>query len=521
MTDTFAFKDLTQPELERLSERIALAVAPGDAVLLEGDLGAGKTTFARALIGALSAGDAGDIPSPTFALVQTYDTTRIPVAHYDLYRLTSPDELVELGTDGHLDVGIAIVEWPERAGGAFAASALRISFADGTAADRRDIAVAAFGAAIGRLERVMALHGFLDTAAWPLAETHLAFMQGDASSRRYARISRPDGRKAIIMDSPRRPDGPPIRDGKPYSVLAGLAEDVTPFVAMALALHNAGASVPKIYARDLDQGFLIIEDLGDKVFTGEVQRGAAQAELWTKAVNVLVSLQEHPAPQAIAIGAGVTHRIPVLDTDVLSIEAELLLDWYVPAVTGRPATALSRQAFAKAWAPVFDRLTRMPRTWVLRDFHSPNLIALPDRDAPRDVGLIDFQDALLGPEGYDLVSLLQDARVDVPPDLEARLFKHYVSERQRRHRAFAFDEAELVFAYAALGAQRNTKILGIFARLALRDGKRQYLAHIPRIWSYLERDLEHDSLAALKSWYDEWLPADVRRHTIDGPTRAA
>jgi hypothetical protein len=154
-----------------------------------------------------------------------------------------------------------------------------------------------------------------------------------------------------------------------------------------------------------------------------------------------------------------------------------------------------------------------PKTWLLRDFHSPNLIALNDRKPPRDVGIIDFQDAMIGPAAYDLVSLLQDARVDVPEELEKPLFSQYVAAVSARDPAF--DRAEFTFSYAALGAQRNTKILGIFVRLAMRDGKRQYLAHLPRIWGYLERDLQHDDLAPLRAWYDENLPRSLRAEALN------
>jgi aminoglycoside/choline kinase family phosphotransferase len=157
---------------------------------------------------------------------------------------------------------------------------------------------------------------------------------------------------------------------------------------------------------------------------------------------------------------------------------------------------------------VFDGLERQPVGWVLRDFHSPNLIWLPERGGIRRVGLLDFQDAQRGSAAYDLVSLLQDARVDVAEALEKTLLAHYC-EAVRRHQPH-FDEAEFIFAYNALGAQRSTKILGIFVRLAHRDGKQQYLAHLPRIWGYLQRNLRHVTLAPLAAWYEKHFPMSVR-----------
>ena len=172
----------------------------------------------------------------------------------------------------------------------------------------------------------------------------------------------------------------------------------------------------------------------------------------------------------------------------------------------------ARDDFNSIWAAIFTRVLQSPKGWVLRDYHSPNLIALDQRAAPRDVGIIDFQDALIGPEAYDLVSVLQDARLDVSAALEAQLLDRYTS-RAAQH-GDGFDAAHFRFTYASLGAQRNTKILGIFARLAKRDGKRQYLAHIPRIWGYLERDLAHPDLAHLAAWYTRYLPPDVRRRAL-------
>ena len=187
---------------------------------------------------------------------------------------------------------------------------------------------------------------------------------------------------------------------------------------------------------------------------------------------------------------------------------ELLIDWYWQAVHGGPAPADARAEFLALWDAPFAMLGALPPAWVLRDYHSPNLLWLPERESVARVGIIDFQDAMRGPPAYDLVSLLQDARVDVPPDLEAHLLDHYCAGAGARQTGF--DRDAFAFAYAALGAQRDTKILGIFARLAKRDGKPHYMRHNSRLWRYLERDLAHPQLSALKSWYDRHLPADAR-----------
>ena len=184
----------------------------------------------------------------------------------------------------------------------------------------------------------------------------------------------------------------------------------------------------------------------------------------------------------------------------MTIETELLSDWLWPFATGQDMPGPLKADYKALWASLIDALQALPTGWALRDFHSPNLIWQPQHTGLARVGVIDFQDAMQGPLAYDVVSLLQDARVDVASILEQRLLAHYCAAA--RNLGPGFDEDGFRFAYAALGAQRNTKILGIFARLAVRDSKPQYVAHMPRIWGYLRRCLQHPQLAALKSFYD-------------------
>jgi hypothetical protein len=486
---------LSETALGRLAEDLAFAARHGDLITLCGNLGAGKTTLARALIGALANGAREEIPSPTFTLVQTYATARMPVAHFDLYRLSLPSELDELGLDLALQQGLALVEWPERAGGILPHDRLELLLEDDGDDAMRRITLTGHGDWERRLSRLLAMRDLMVDAGVENEDCALHYLQGDASVRRYGRLVCPQ-RSVILMDWARQPDGPAIRNGLPYSRIAHLAEGVRPFVAVAAALRTAGLGTPEIYAQDLDSGFLLLEDLGNRVFASEVETGAAdQEELWRAATDALISLRASSPPESL----------PAYDHGALGIEVELIIDWYWPALYGTPAPEEARSSFLSAWTAVFDRLSLLPRGWVLRDYHSPNLLWLPERAGLARVGVIDFQDAMHGVPAYDLVSLLQDARVDVPPELEARLFDHYCAGVLRAERGF--DRDAFAFAYAALGAQRNTKILGIFARLAKRDGKPQYLRHIPRLWRYLERDLGHPELGALKDWYDRYMPA--------------
>jgi hypothetical protein len=207
----------------------------------------------------------------------------------------------------------------------------------------------------------------------------------------------------------------------------------------------------------------------------------------------------------LPVASGQEHAIPPYDIEAMTIEVELLLDWYMPHIVGHSPSGSSRATFASLWKAALEPVIAAPATWVLRDYHSPNLIWLPGREGIRRVGLIDFQDAVLGHPAYDLVSLLQDARIDVPEDLELKLLGHYA--RQRKAADSAFDMGGFARAYAILGAQRATKILGIFARLDRRDGKPQYLRHLPRIQRYLARDLAHPVLSDLKVWYETVTPS--------------
>jgi tRNA threonylcarbamoyl adenosine modification protein YjeE len=505
MTFTWKVEHARKSDLRCLAELLALALQRGDCVALHGDLGTGKTTLARALVCALLNKADAEVPSPTFSLVQTYETARFPVAHFDFYRLTGADEARELAFEEAVANGVVVVEWPERAEELLLADRLDVRLSETSDPAARGVALEGHGRWQDRTARLAAMGSFLQTAGW--WGGHIRYLQGDASTRRYARLEHV-GRRAVLMDAPRQPDGPPIRDGRPYSRIARLAEDAGPFIAIARALRNAGLSAPEIYAHNLDQGLVLFEDLGDRVFALELESGTPQALLWQAAVDVLVHLLHSGIPTTLLLADGSRHTLPVFDRDVLQVETELLLDWYWPALRGGPVPTAARAEFSDLWKHVFDQLLALPTSWVLRDYHSPNLLWLAERTGIERVGVIDFQDAVQGHPAYDLVSLLQDARLDVPAEIETTLFDHYC-------RAIAavqpdFDRATFSFAYAALGAQRNTKILGIFARLACRDGKGQYLRHIPRIWRYLERNLAHVALRPLRQWYDRNFPQNAR-----------
>jgi aminoglycoside/choline kinase family phosphotransferase len=246
----------------------------------------------------------------------------------------------------------------------------------------------------------------------------------------------------------------------------------------------------------------MLEDLGAEPVVAGDPPAPVEAR-YAAAVDVLVALHGQQLPSVLPVATGLDYGLPAYDLEAFLIEAELLLDWYLPrANVALPDEA--RAEFVALWKQALRPVLADQPTWVLRDFHSPNLLWLPERSGIGRLGLLDFQDAVMGPAAYDVASLLQDARVDVAEDFEITQRRRYI--RARRHADSKFDAEGFESLYATVAAQRASKILGIFARLDRRDGKPQYLRHMPRVWTYLRRSLAHPALAALRAWYDAHVP---------------
>lgn len=310
----------------------------------------------------------------------------------------------------------------------------------------------------------LAAHGWGDAQILPLA--------GDASFRRYFRVVGA-GRQAVLMDAP-----PPH-------------EDPRPFIAVAEYLCGEGLSAPVILARDLDRGLLLIEDFGN-VRLRETADDApdTEADHYAGVTDLLVHLHARP-PMA---------GLPVHGLAQWLDEVMLFTDWYCPALD----LEVDRDAFRAAWETVLGPVEAdgLPRVTVLRDYHAENIMLVPGRDGIAHYGLLDFQDALVGHPAYDLASVLEDARRDVTPAVEAAMLDRYVAATGQGEAFRA--------AYWALAAQRNTRILGVFVRLWKRDGKEGYRRFQPRMWGLLERDLAHPALAAVRQWFDANVPASKR-----------
>lgn len=314
---------------------------------------------------------------------------------------------------------------------------------------------------------------FLARAGWDKADRRV--LAGDASPRRYDRLTRSAPPfSAVLMDAP------PEKD-----------EDIRPFLTVGAFLSRHGLGAPEIFAHDAALGLILLEDLGDDLFARVCARTPADEPiLYQSAVDVLLTLHsiaEKP-------------DLPAYDHAVLLREARLLTDWYLPAATGKQVTLSLHQEFSDLVTAACGDVAKARNAVVLRDYHAENLLWLPPRPGVKNVGLLDFQDALLGHPAYDLVSLLEDARRDTPKDLQSAMLGRYID-------AAGCDPETFKRAYAVLGAQRNLKIIGIFCRLALRDGKAGYLDLIPRVWAHLRHDLEHPALNELGKWVDANVPA--------------
>ena len=328
-------------------------------------------------------------------------------------------------------------------------------------------------------DRAAALAEFLQRSGWGRAERrHLA---GDASDRRYERL-RLGAATAVLMDNP-----------------PGGADDPAAFAAMSRHLRGLGLSAPAILAQDLDQGFLLLEDLGDDLYARLLSADPArEAQLYAAAVDVLLHVQAHPAPPGL----------PSLSAAEWTAAAGLVLDGYVHAslpAKGQPDASPQARDLRGALQAALTAHADGPRVLILRDYHADNLLWLPGRSGLARVGLLDFQLGQMGQPGYDLVSLLQDARRDVDPGTETAMISRFAAATGKDPEAFAAH-------YATLGAQRALRILGVFARLCLVAGKPRYLALIPRVWGQLQRNLAHPALADLRAVCDPVLPEPTPQH---------
>lgn len=471
MTTKLVLDLAAEADTTRLGRALSSVLQGGDCVLLDGPIGAGKTHLARAFIRA-RLGEAEDVPSPTFTLVQTYPADP-EIWHADLYRLTHTDEVVELGLDDAFASAICLIEWPDRLGANLPADPIRLSLepsgegrrATLTFGGRPDLA-ATLLQDLQKQQRAAATHDFLTHAGW--AEATRSPLAGDASTRRYERL-RLQNAAAVLMDA-----------------APGGVDSVADFSKIARHLHTLGLSAPLILAEDAAQGFMLLEDLGDGLYPRQIATDPAlELPLYQAATDVLLHLQSAPPPPGL----------PNHSANAWAEAAALVIDFYRKVVRG---DADGRDAFTASLNAALICHADGPRVMILRDYHAENLLWLPKRQDLARVGLLDFQLAQMGQPGYDLVSLLQDARRPVPLAVEAAMIARFAKAR-------GLDPDQFQTAYATLGAQRALRILGIFAKLA-QQGKPRYIAMIPQVWEQLQRNLAHPALSDLRAVCARWLP---------------
>ena len=359
-------------------------------------------------------------------------------------------------------------------------------------------------------DRSQDLEYFLTCSGWTDAER--VPLTGDASTRRYIRLKR-RGETALLMDQPQNAETPAAaanatpeeRKALGYNAVARLAgADCGRFIAAADYLRATGLSAPAVYTRDTLLGFVLIEDLGDELFADALAKGANEKQLYQAAAEVLATLHAKPAPSVLPPDLA----LHAYDETALLAEVELLTEWFFPVALGRAASPDETEEYFSLWREALAPHLSSPPVFVHRDYHAQNLLWLPQRRGAARVGLIDFQDAVAGAKAYDMISLIEDARRDVPPEIARATVTHYLDVM--RAQGTPVDEEALAREMAVFAAQRNTKIAGIFARLFRRDGKPRYLSYLPRVWSYLAADIAHPALAALKSWYDRAIPPEAR-----------
>jgi len=486
------FQNCDESEVEAIASDLAHVARAGDIFTLTGDLGSGKTHFCRAFIRHLTGVDDLEVPSPTFLISIEHKTEgKPPVNHMDLYRISDASELDELGLDEIIETGIMMIEWPAKAIPLLPPDRLDIEI-EIVDQSTRNLTVTTSDELVQRFGRSLQIGEFLRHHT-PLAYTRKPFA-ADASARNYELIEI-GGKSFILMDAPHAPDGPPVKNGLPYSRIAHLAEEVRNFVIIARLLRTRGFYAPEIYAEDFENGLVLLEYLGSELIIASDRKPIAAR--YIESGHLLSKLHarnwEHTGQNA----GNDSDQIPAYDQSAMLIEVELLTDWYLK--DGHyTATQNDVEEFIKIWTRYSALAQDFRQSIVLRDFHSPNILWQDHETGSARIGLIDFQDALIGPAVYDLVSLAQDARVIVSPELERQIIADYLCQLEADGLNIDRDQFEL--EYAVMGAQRASKLLGIFVRLHLRDNKSAYLKLIPAIRAYLKKNLQHPVLSDYRNW---------------------
>ncbi len=489
---TQKFSNCNEDKIETIARDMAIVAKTGDLITLSGDLGAGKTLFCRAFIRQYLEMKDLEVPSPTYLISIEYNgVCKTSITHMDLYRISDASELDELGLEEAQENSVVLMEWPEKAIDALPVDRLEIILAI-NGEFTRTLTIKGQGQLYQRYLRSAQIGVFLRACC--NGRYTRKPMAADASTRDYEFINY-DGKTSILMNAPKATDGPPVKNGLPYSQIAHLAEEVKPFISIANLLRSRGFYAPQIYAHDCDKGLVLMEFLGEQ---GIIQTNNQPIDIrYIRSGDLLASIHTQSWTHDDKDKSGPSCFIPSFDQPAMLIEVELLTDWYLGDGEFTP-TGKDILDFKQIWAEYASLAQSFRKSIVLRDFHSPNIIWRSEKTGNDRIGLIDFQDAMIGPAAYDLVSLAQDARIVVPPQLESRIIKHYLEKLAAS--GFDIDDEQFRLEYALMGAQRASKLLGIFVRLHTRDGKSGYRKLIPAIRTYLKKNLQHPVLSGYRSW---------------------
>lgn len=489
-----------------LARRVARYVVAGDVIRLEGDLGMGKSTFARAFIQAL-AGESITVPSPTFTIVQTYTETRLPVAHVDAYRLQHSEELDGLDLFDYFDHGVSLIEWPQNVDEALPqgkplkhhvmeneeGDVLTVQLeSDGEGARKVTLkAVGSWAMRFGLMfakgaDRPVTHEGRMAFLAENgLGDAELENVNGALSFRTYYRLQTEEGSR-ILMDAP-----PPM-------------EDVKPFIKIGKVYEDVGVHVPKIYASDEKNGYLLLEDFGGTPLS--ILETEAEQKAWLeKCVDLLVLMANAQNPEG---GMEYTKNSAFG-------EAFRYTDWYLPYETGHATESGDRQAFQDIWSELYEKAVKVPFALSHWDFHSDNLMKIADEPSVENIGVLDFQDARFAPITFDLACLLEDRwQKPLSKELKVSIIKYMYDQLNVDVSDTSVSFDDFMASYRVVMIHRMLKITGLFNRASKRDGRTDLPWDMPKVWQATAEALQGAECTKLKVLMERLSPKELNVESV-------
>ena len=471
-------------DLEELAKELTPLLTQGCLMTLNGQIGTGKTTLAKLLINNLTQTPHEDIVSPTFNLYHTYSSDNLEIAHYDFYRIESEMELLEIDLSESLTDKVCIIEWANK-------------FKDLLPKDRIEISIKFIKnereyiiRPLGKFREVVSSRNKIENFLCDLDInfTELQRLPGDASKRKYYRVTGSNN-TMILMDAAQKSD---------IKSKTGLTNGIDDFIKIQEYLDSIDVRVPKLIETNKIDNIILEEDLGEYCYKDILTKENYQ-ELYDPAIQTLIHISNIKHPKNISMNSN-PHYIKEFDLDIYLNEAEIFIDYYWPFVNGNLCSVDKKQEFRDIMGELYSNLTH-DKTLMLRDFHSPNLLFLDNENAFRKCAVIDFQDALFGHPLYDLVSLINDARITIDVYQEKYLIELYKKDFSFHN--VQFDSSSFMQQYHILGVQRSIKILGIFARLAILENNKDYIVHMPRVISYIKRTMYSGCIEELTKWLNK------------------